>query len=262
MNSKFKFFLSFCVCLFVISCSAISERTAGKVMFNVGVDPTFPPFAMQEDNGQRTGFDIDLMEAIAERGELQLSWQNISFNQLISALENEEIDAIVSSMIITPERAERVAFSRPYFQAGLAIAIRDEDERIKGFKDLKNKTIAVQIGTAGAKKAEEISGAKVSKFSSVSLALHELKDGNIDAVINDYPLILHSIKIGNLDGLKIVEVLTEEYYGIALSRESEYIERINDVLEELTSDRTYENLYRKWFNSEPPSLPDIAPVLE
>lgn len=253
----------FCVCFLAIACSAISNNIDRKPVLSIGVDPSFPPFAMQENKNRVIGFDIDLMQAIADRGDIKIEWKNIAFDQLISALENRQIQAIMSSMKITPKRSEIVAFSRPYFHSGLAIAIRDEDKSIKGLRDLKNKVIAVQIGTEGAREAEKILGAKVSHFSSIALALYRLKNGNVDVVLNDIALTLHSIRIGNLDGLKVIdELLTQEYYGIALPKNSEYIETINDILEELIVDQTYDNIYRQWFNSEPPTLPKVAAVLE
>ncbi|WP_204106037.1 MULTISPECIES: basic amino acid ABC transporter substrate-binding protein [Spirulina sp. CCY15215] len=253
----------FCVCFLAISCSAISDNIDKKVVLSIGVDPAFPPFAMQENENRVIGFEIELMQVIADKNDMKVEWKNIPFNQLISTLKKGQIQAIMSSMKITPNRSEIVAFSRPYFHSGLAITIRDGDKKIKGLQDLKNKTIAVQIGTEGAREAEKILGAKVSKFSSIAIALYQLKNGNIDAVLNDVALTLHAIKIGNLDGLKVIdELLTQEYYGIALPKDSEYLEPINDILEELIIDQTYENLYRQWFNSEPLTLPKIAANLE
>ncbi|MEA5468756.1 basic amino acid ABC transporter substrate-binding protein [Spirulina sp. 06S082] len=253
----------FFVCCLAIACSAISDNIEKKVSLSIGVDPTFPPFAMQENENRVIGFEIELMQAIADRDDMKIEWKNIAFDQLIPTLEKRQIQAIMSSMKITPKRSEIVAFSRPYFHSGLAIAVRDEDKKIKGLKDLENKIIAVEIGTEGAREAEKILGAKVSKFSSIAIALYQLKNGTIDAVLNDAALTLHAIKIGNLDGLKVIdELLTQEYYGIALPKDSEYLEPINDILEELIVDRTYEELYRQWFNSEPHTLPKIAANLE
>ncbi|MBP0020596.1 MAG: basic amino acid ABC transporter substrate-binding protein [Cyanobacteria bacterium SBLK] len=252
------------VCFLNVACDSITNNSEEKILLTVGIDPTFPPFEMREENNRIVGFDLDILRAIAEQEEIEITIDDrLAFNQLINALEQGEIDAIMSGMTITSKRAEKVEFSRPYFQTGLAITVRDEERKIQSTNDLKNKTIAVQIGTKGARKAENISGAKISQFSSIALALHELKNGNIDAVIHDFPAILYAIKIGNLDGLRIIEkLLTTEYYGIALPKDSEHIDRINDALEALIADRTYDDLYSQWFNSEPRPLPEIAPTLE
>ena len=254
--------LSFWIGLSAIACSSLNRED--KIRLTVGIEPTFPPFAMRDDRDRLVGFDVDLVKAIAEQSEIEISLnENFAFNDLIPALERGEIDAIASGILVTSKRAEKVAFSRPYFQSGLAIAIQAEDERIDSINDLKDKTIAVQIGTKGARKAEKIAGAKVSKFSSITLALQALKNGNIDAVIHDLPAILYAIKIGNFDGLRIAgDLLTTQHYSIALPKDSPHIEAIDDALEASIADRTYEDIYRRWFNSEPPSLPEIAPVLE
>ncbi|BAU06476.1 polar amino acid ABC transporter, inner membrane subunit [Fischerella sp. NIES-3754] len=88
------------------------------------------------------------------------------------------MDAAISSITITEERAKAVSFSRPYFKAGLAIAVRADNQDITNFASLQNKRIAVQIGTTGAKKAQSIPGAKIRSFDSAPLALQELANGN------------------------------------------------------------------------------------
>ena len=99
-------------------------------------------------------------------------------------------------MTITPERAESVDFSDPYFHAGLAIAVAEDNNELTTLEDLEGQRIAVQIGTTGASTAESIEGAEVTTFESAPLALIELSNGNVDAVINDAPATLEAISTG------------------------------------------------------------------
>ena len=203
------------------------------------------------------------MNAIGEEAGLDVQYESLPFDGLIPALQAGRVNAAISAMTITPERAETVSFSQPYFKSGLAIAVREDNQDINGFDDLENKKIAVQIGTTGAKSAEEITGANISTFDSAPLALQELSNGNVDAVINDAPVTLYAINEGNLAGLKVVgELVTEEYYGIALPKDSEDLETINTALSTLIDNGTYAEIYQKWFNAEPPELPETAPAIE
>jgi arginine/lysine/histidine/glutamine transport system substrate-binding/permease protein len=97
-------------------------------------------------------------------------------------------------MTITAERAKTISFSRPYFRSGLAIATRTENQNISNLDSLKNKNIAVQIGTTGAKQASSIPGAEIRSFDDAPTALQELINGNVDAALHDQPVILYAIK--------------------------------------------------------------------
>ncbi|NER79614.1 MAG: basic amino acid ABC transporter substrate-binding protein [Leptolyngbya sp. SIO1D8] len=234
-----------------------TEETAG--VLTVATEPAFPPFEFQAENGELQGFDIDLMTAIGETAGLEVTFESLPFDGIIPALQAGTVDAAISGMTITEERLQTVDFSRPYIKAGLAIAVQEADTEVKGLDDLEGKKIAVQIGTTGADQAAEIPGAEISTFDSAPLALQELANGNVDAVINDAPVTLDAIASGNISGLKVVgELLTEEFYGIALPKDSENVALVNDALTTMMEDGTYAEIYMKWFGTEPSELPESA----
>ena len=261
-----KFFFSLVGLLLITSFHfGLIKPLKAQQVLQVGTEPAFPPFEMQAPDGTGfTGFDIDLFEAIGEEAGLEIDFQSMPFDGLIPALQTGNIDAAISGMTITAERAQTVDFTRPYFQSGLAIAVRTEDRgEINDFADLENKKIAVAIGTTGAQEAASIPGAEIFTFDNSALALQELSNGNVDAVVNDAPVTLYAIKVGNLNNVEVVgELLTEEYYGIALPKDSPNLEKVNDALDELLASGRYRELYQKWFAGEPPKLPLVAPALE
>ncbi|MFM7279231.1 MAG: ABC transporter permease subunit [Microcystis aeruginosa] len=230
--------------------------------FRVATEATFPPFEFQQ-GGQLTGFDIDLMRAIGKEADLNIDLRNLPFDGIIPALQARTVEAAISGMTITSERAQAISFSRPYFRAGLAIAVREDNKTIKNFEDLKGKKIAVQIGTTGALEATKIPGAVVSQFDSAALALQELINGRVEAVVNDKPVTLYAIKEAGLRGVKVVgELLTEEFYGIALPKNSPYLQLINDALGRVIESGQYDVIFRQWFGEKPPVLPLVAPALK
>ncbi|WP_211176084.1 basic amino acid ABC transporter substrate-binding protein [Brasilonema sp. UFV-L1] len=236
------------------------KATSGKTI-TVATEPTFPPFESKGLGNELVGFDIDLIKAVGQAAGITIEFQSLPFDGIIPGLQANTVDAAISSITITPERAQAVSFSRPYFRAGLAIAVRQDNTAITNLDNLKGKKIAAQIGTTGAKKAKSISGAQVREFDSAPLALQELANGNVDAVINDGPVTLEAIKSGNIKGLKVVgQLVTEEYYGIALPKNSPNLNAINTALAKIISDGTYAQIYKKWFNAEPPKLPETAPA--
>ncbi|MGC9525909.1 MAG: ABC transporter permease subunit [Limnospira sp.] len=252
-----------CLMAIAFAFGAVTAQETPRV-FKVATEPTFPPFEMQAQGGQGLeGFDIDLMEAIAAEAGLEVEFVSLPFDGIIPALQSQTVDAAISGITITAERAQSLSFSRPYFKAGLAIAVQENENNIRSFDDLKGKKIAVQIGTTGAREAAKIEGAKIVTFDSAAIALQELINGKVDAVVNDGPVTLYAIKNAGLKGVKVVgELVTEEFYGIALPKDSPDLEKINGALENLLATGEYNAIYQNWFAGEPPPLPPVAPALE
>ena len=245
------------ICGLLVGCSGNDHRNQ---IMRIATEPAFPPFEFQGKNGELAGFSIDLMKAIATAAHFQVEFQSLPFDGIIPALQAKTVDGAISSITITPERAKTLAFSRPYFKAGLAIAIRRDNQNITNFQSLQNHKIAVQIGTTGAKKAETVTGAEVRSFDSAPLALQELQNGNVDAVINDAPVTLYAINTGNLRGIKVIQqLLTEEFYGIATAKNSLDLPLINQGLSTILENGKYQQIYQKWFKSTPPILPERLP---
>jgi len=231
--------------------------------WRVGTDPTFPPFEFREtQSGRITGFDIDLMEAIGQQSGHTIEWVPLPFDGLIPALQARSVDAAISAMTITAERARAIDFSRPYFRAGQAIVVKDGALNYDNLSELKGLRIAVQIGTTGAVEASKVPDARVSSFDSTPLALQELANGNADAVVSDVPAILYAIDQAKLTGLHIAgEHLSTEYYGIALPLNSPIAPAINQALDRLIKTGRYGELYQQWFAADPPVLPEQAPAV-
>lgn len=235
-----------------------ASPTAGSG-FKVATEPAFPPFESTLPSGGFVGFDIDVMNAIGEAAGLKVEFESLPFDGIIPALQAGTVAAGISSMTITPERAEVVSFSSPYFKSGLALVVK-EGSPIASLDALKGKRIAVQIGTTGADEAKKVPNAKIITFDSGPLALQELVSGKVDAVINDAPASLYTIKSGNISGIQVVTepLLTQEFYGIALPKNSPSVEKVNAGLKAIIGNGKYAQIYKKWFDSEPPKLPAKA----
>jgi arginine/lysine/histidine/glutamine transport system substrate-binding/permease protein len=237
-----------------------NPAAAGKTL-KVATDPTFAPFEFQGPDGQIQGFDIDIINSIGKAEGFQVELESMRFDGMIGALQAGSVDTAMAGVTITPERAKVIDFSKPYFKAGLAIAVPEKNTDITDLDSLKNKKIAVQIGTTSADEAKKVSGAKISTFDSPDLVLQEVVNGNADAAINDKAVTLYAFKTGSLKGLKLVgEQLTTEYYGIPTPKGSENLESINRGLDTIIKDGTYAQIYKKWFDEEPPKLPETAPI--
>ncbi|MBD3882351.1 ABC transporter permease subunit [Phormidium tenue FACHB-886] len=247
--------------LLVFVCT-VGRATENKTL-RVAVEPVYPPFEFKAPSGDIQGFDIDIIREIGKAAGFQVEFQSIAFDGIIPALQAKTVDAAVGAMTITAERAKAVSFSRPYFKAGVAIATLDGTQGINTIEDLAGKRVAVQIGTTGAEAIKQVPDADVRTFNAAVLTLQELSNGNVDAALSDAPVMLYAIKTGNLQGIKVNDQLvTEELYGIPTPLNSSDLQLINQGLGTILGNGTYERLYRKWFNAQPPQLPTTAPGIE
>lgn len=220
--------------------------TAAKV--RVATDATWPPFeSVDEATKELTGFDIELMKAVADKAGFEIEWVNTPFDTVITGVTQCDYDLAIAAITITEERKAEMLFSDPYLPAGQIVVIRKETTDIKGVADLVGKTVAAQLGTTGEIEAQKIEGITYKPYDTVDLAFLDLSNGQVDAVIADYPTALAFIG-QNPDKLTLTgDVFTNEYYGIAACKtQTALIEKINAALKELTDAKVLYDLEQKY----------------
>lgn len=224
------------------------EINVNKRKIIIGSDISYPPFEYRDPNTWKyIGFDIDLINSIAETAKLEIEIINLPFNELIPALKSKKIDAVVSAMTITEPRKAVILFSRPYFESGTVVAVPLNNNTIKSIQDLRDKKIGVISGSPGHQYANTLPEAKVLPSENPYNLFQDLANGNYEAVIHDYPIIIHHINEGCK--VKIVgEKMNTEYYGIAVSKDNnELLQLIDNSLKEIEDNLTYSRIYNKWF---------------
>ena len=222
----------------------------GKLL--VGSDTAFPPFeSMNGDVAE--GFDVDLMNAIGERLDLEVVFMTEIFDTLIPTLKaGGKFDVIASGMTIKPEREEEIDFSDPYYDSNQSLVMA-KGSTYAAPADLSGKKIGVQSGTTGEAWAQEnIPDAELVPFKNATEAFSAAAAGNVDAIVNDLPVSTELLK-EDARGLEIVaQIPTGEQYGFAVSKDNPaLLEAINKALAELKEDGTYAEIYELWFGIAP-----------
>lgn len=213
----------------------------------VGCDPTFPPFESLEPTNKFIGFDIDLMQAVARAEGLEVEFKNVSFDQLFSSLLADQVDAVISGISITEERKKRFLFSQPYFTYGQVIAVKSNNPSINKLSDLAGKNVAVQGGSYASDLVEQQTSAKLHPFDTVEQVLTELKKGQVDAAICDFPSASAYIRANN-DIKLLGEVISPEEMGIAVAQNKpELLSKINNGLQKIIESGEYAKIYQQWF---------------
>lgn len=232
------------------SSGSTSSSGSGEPL-TVGSDIPYPPFE-QGKPGNYTGFDVELVEAIAEKMGRTAEFEDTSFETIFAFLGQGKFEAVASAATITPEREKTVDFSNPYYLSEQAILVK-EGGTIDSVAGLKGATIGVQKGTTGEEFVEEKGEAgELRSYSSGPDAVNALNSGTVEAVVIDIPVAENAVKESS--GLEISAAIpTEEEYGIAVAQgETELLEEINEGLKETMEDGTYAKIYKKWFHREPP----------
>jgi polar amino acid transport system substrate-binding protein len=231
-----------------------AEAPAGDLpVVRVGTNAEYQPFEFVDENGDIVGFDVDIINAIAERAGFTPEFVNTKWDGIFVALANGEFDLVASAVTITEERQQTIDFSDPYFNAGQAIAVRADNTEITGPDSLtEGVRVGVQLGTTGDIWLTDNTGADVQRFDENPLAVQALAAGDLDAVVADAPTLADILRQNPEMNLKIVgEPFTEELYGIGIRKGQDDLKAsINEALAALRDDGTYDEIYNKWFGAE------------
>lgn len=221
-------------------------KARGKIY--IGTDATYPPMEFRDEKGEIVGFDIDLGRAIAEELGVEAVFIDTAWDGIFPALDAGKFDIIISSTSITEERLKSKEMSDPYYVTSQAIAVRKDNDTIKGPGDLRGKVVAVQIGTTGDLAVSEMEGVTVKRFDTIDKAYIEVLNGRADAVVNDLSEVAYRMQM--LPDMKIVATFREgeEKYGVTMRKgDVELLAAINEALRKIKESGKYDEIYKKWF---------------
>jgi polar amino acid transport system substrate-binding protein len=217
----------------------------------VGTDTPFPPFEIGQPPNI-SGYDIDVMSAVAEELGLTPEYTDTSFDTIFRDVAAGQYDIAAAASTITPGRQKTVDFSDPYYEAQQALLV-PEGSDIASVDDLSGAIVGAQDGTTGEVYAnDETDASEVRGFPEGPDAVSALITGQVDAVIIDQPVAVDALE--KQGGVEIAEEIpTNELYGFAMSKENpELVEAVNGALQTLKDDGTIADLYEQYFQAEPP----------
>ena len=232
------------------SSRALAETTLEKIkrtgVMKVGASAAYAPFEYIAD-GKMIGYDVDLADAVAKRMNVKVEWQDIDFKEIVAALKSGRVDALFTALTETPQREEQISFSDAYYDAGIGCAKR-AGSSITNPQDLNGKVVGVQIGSSGEIFVRQnVPGAKdVKTYDSILLALKDLENKRVDAVVNPLPSIRYNIK--GLPGIEVTKVWRTAVVAVGIRKGDEDLKReINTQLAALKQKGFFDSLDKKWF---------------
>jgi polar amino acid transport system substrate-binding protein len=223
------------------------EDIKKKGVMVAGSSAEYPPFEYVAD-GKLIGYDIEMADEIARRMGVTMQWEKIDFKGIVAALTAKRVDVLITALTYTPERAGRIAFSDPYFDAGIG-ALLPKDSAVQKAEDLTGKKVGAQLGSSGERYVRETLGSKVGQlttYDSIVLAINDLRNGRVEAVVNPLPVLRYAVR--NDSGFKQTEVWDSRVVGINTRLEDkELMAEINRHLAALKSEGFLARLEAKWF---------------
>lgn len=250
----------FLASLLLSACAVTGLAHAGMVddavkrgTLRVGMDPTYMPFEMTNKRGEIIGFEVDLLKAMAKAMGVKLELVSTSYDGIIPALLTDKFDMIGSGMTVTQERNLRVNFPEPFIVVGQTLLIRKELQgEIKSYKDLNDAKyrITSKIGTTGEMVAKRlIAKARYHGFDNEQEAVMDVVNGKADAFIYDAPYNVVAVNKAGAGKLVFLdEPFTFEPLAFGLKKgDHDSINWINNWLNQIKHDGTYERIHTKWF---------------
>lgn len=242
------------------SSDAKSDEKKGMTLIEDGkltvvAELGFAPFEyMDEKTGEPVGFDVDVINAVAEKMGLTASYlPNQKFDTLVPIIkQGGKADVSIAAVTITDERMESVDFSEPYLDSNQAIVVAKGSSETEETLNDASKQVVCQGGTTGDEWiGENLPDAVRVPVDDVTAALTGVQTGLYQAMVVDLPVASYMLSQSFSDLEIVKEIPTGEQYGIAVSKDNpELTQAVNKALEDMKSDGTMKEIETKWFGSE------------
>jgi len=240
--------------IIVLSLAGCQQKGDMEVL-TVLTSSGYEPYEMVDEDGQLTGFDIELMEALASEAGIEIEWLDVSFEGIIASLQAGQYEVAIAGITPTPDRANVVDFGEVYYNSENGITnymVYEDENSYNTLDDLQGLVVGAQLGTIQAELLGELAedyGFTVELRDTNSQIIEEIKIGTINVLLVE-SLVADSIVEANSEFTK-TELITDldQLYGnaIAFAKGSGYVDIFNNALEVLKDNGTLDYLIAKWF---------------
>lgn len=225
----------------------------GKLL--IGVDDSYPPMEfIDEQTGERVGFDIDLAKALGEELGVEIEFKSTAWDSIFIGLDTAKYDCIISSVSMTTERLEKFEFTKPYLANGQVIIVRAGDESIKTPADLAGKKVGVQFQTTAdtaCQKHLQTVNFNLIKYDTGDLTILALKSGNVDCAVVDMAVAIGSV-IANPEQFTITSAsLTNEPIAICVKKGNTKLrDALQEALDNIAKSGKLSKISEKWLDED------------
>ena len=216
----------------------------------VGTEGVYAPFSIKQGD-DFTGFDVEVMKAVGERLGVEVEFVATPWDSMFAALAAGRFDVVANQVNVNPEREKLYDLSDPYVDtAGVLVVAEDNPEEIEELSDLKGKRAAENLTSSWAEVAKD-HGAQIVGVDGMNEAMSSLKEGRVDAIVNDKLAVRNYIATSPDPGVKIVAETDDQAQSVfAAKKGTGYMPEINQALAEMEEDGTTQAIYDKYFSAD------------
>jgi cystine transport system substrate-binding protein len=224
-------------------------KAAGTL--KIGTEGTYAPFTYHDESGKLVGFDVEIAEAVAGKLGVKPEFLEGKWDGLIAGLDANRYDVVVNEVGITDARKQKYDFSEPYIASKAVLIVRNDDDSIKKFTDLKGKKAAQSLTSNFGKLAEQ-SGAELVGTDGFDQSIQLVLTGRADATINDSLSFLDFKKHKPDAPVKIADQQADaDYSGIIFRKgDADLKAAIDKALADIKADGTYQKIADKYFGQD------------
>ncbi|GAA1807537.1 amino acid ABC transporter substrate-binding protein [Nesterenkonia flava] len=228
------------------------EEVQEAGVLTVGTEGTYRPFSYHEGgSGELTGYDVEIIEAVAEKLDVDVEFQETQWDAMFAGLDSARFDVIANQVSITEERQENYLFSEPYTVSNGVIVTLAENNDISSFEDLDGATTAQSLTSNWYELATE-SGAEVEAVEGWAQAVALLEQGRVDATINDKLTYLDYQATEDNQNIKIAAETEDHSYAAFIFRQGSdsLVDAVDEALAELAEEGTLSEISEKYFGAD------------
>ncbi|HWU60553.1 MAG TPA: amino acid ABC transporter substrate-binding protein [Ensifer sp.] len=217
----------------------------------IGTEGTYAPFTFHDASGKLVGFDVEIGEAIAKKIGVKPEFVEGKWDGLIAGLDAKRYDTVINQVGITDARKKKYDFSEPYIASKAVLIVKQDNDKIKSFANLKGKKSAQSL-TSNFGKIAEANGAELVGTDGFDQSIQLVLTGRVDATINDSLSFLDFKKHKPDAPVKVVATeANADYSGIIIRKgEPELLAAINKALADIKADGTYDAISKKYFGED------------
>lgn len=233
------------------------EKIQQEGEITVGIMGTYAPYNFLNENKEYDGFDVDIAKELAEHLGVEADFIAQDFSGLIPGLQKDKFDILVSQVTITEERQEQIDFTEPYITNNVKVIVKEDNTDIQSVEDFKGRIIGVGLGTNDESYLRndlmpEVGDFTINTYDDVITTLKDLDAGRIDATINNAYALKPVIEANGYAIKSVGEAIKSDKAGVAVKKgNTELVEALNEALQEMKDDGTYEEIFIKWFEEAP-----------
>lgn len=249
-----KYFLKIVLAVFCVGCLGCGQGSPGSKnpKLVIAIDATFIPMSFLNDQGALDGFEVDLIKEVVKNSGFDYELVNVEWGGLFGGLITEKFDLVISSITILEERKNRMAFSIPYLQSGVAVLVRKGVENVDNLEQLAEMeaVVGAQINTTSYYFLQKHEGIKIKTYEKFGHAVIDMANKGNDGVVGDSVQVNYYFNKNKelaQSARFLGSRLTSEFYGIVLRQEDLELKRkIDASLKKLLKNGTVQKLHDKW----------------